>query len=296
MYYALVLFGVESLYAAVAAAIGVATSPAAVMLVAQEVRAEGQVTERALNLVAINSVAAFVLVTMLLSWIHHEYRAGWQVAVLHPVYLFGGSLMLGYAAFVVALALSRWLGKSKERHFVVLLALIVAAIGVARMLELSALIALLAFGIFARNLDERHDLMAVDVGAVGQVFFVVLFVVGGAKLQLFDFAAGGAVGLAYVLARFAGKSLGVMSLTPFSGVRPGSAGLLCLALTPMSGLALAMVQGTAALYPEFTARLASIVLAAALILELAGPVAVQFALRRAGEAREEPREEGAGRE
>src|SRR6185295_15573401 len=99
MYYAVTYFGVGSLHAAVAAAIGVATSPAVVILVAQELKAEGQVTERALNLTAINSVVAFVLVTMLLSWVHHEYRGGWMVAMLHPVYLFGGSLLLGYTAF-----------------------------------------------------------------------------------------------------------------------------------------------------------------------------------------------------
>jgi len=287
MYYALVFFGVESLYAAVAAAIGVSTSPAVVMLVAQELRAEGQVTERALNLVAINSVVAFVLVTMLLSWIHHEYLAGWQVAVLHPVYLFGGSLLLGYSAFIIALSLSRWFGKSVERHFVVVLALIIATVGAARMLELSPLIALLAFGVLARNFDERHDLMAVDVSAVGQLFFVVLFVVGGATLQPMTFASAGALGVVYIMARFAGKSLGVMTLAHFSGVRAGSAGMLCLALTPMSGLALGMVHGTATLYPEFTARLASIVFSAALILELIGPLAVQFALKHAGEAQEE---------
>src|SRR5262249_35117816 len=52
--YALAWFGVGTLHAAAAAAIGVATSPAVVMLVAQELKAEGQVTERALNLTAIN--------------------------------------------------------------------------------------------------------------------------------------------------------------------------------------------------------------------------------------------------
>jgi hypothetical protein len=78
-----------------------------------------------------------------------------------------------------------------------------------------------------------------------------------------------------------------MSLAYFSGVRAGAAGLLCIALTPMSGLALAMVHGTANLYPEFGAKLAAIVLSAVLILELLGPIAVQFALRQAGEAREE---------
>jgi Kef-type K+ transport system membrane component KefB len=287
MYCALVFLDVSPLHAAVAAAIGVSTSPAVVMLVAQEARAEGQVTERALNLVAINSVVAFMLVTMLMSWIHHEYRAGWSVAVLHPIYVLSGSFLLAYVAFLGALWMSRWLGKRSEAHFVLLLALIVVAIGVARMLELSALITLLLFGVFSRNFDERHELVAVDLSVIGQLFFVVLFVVAGARMQLFHLATGGVVALAYILARFAGKSLAVMSLMPFSGLRPGTAGMLCLALTPMSGMGLAMVQGTAHLYPEFLARLSAIVLSAALVLELLGPIAVQFALKHAGETRED---------
>lgn len=287
IYFALIYFDVRPLYAAVAAAIGVSTSPAVVMLVAQELRAEGQVTERALNLVAINSVIAFVLMAMLLSGIHQEYRAGWIMAVLHPAYILGGSLVLGYAACMLTLLISRWLGKSPGRHFVLLLALIIVTVGVARMLELPVLLALLAYGVMARNLDRRHDLMAVDISRVGQLFFVVLFVVGGARLQLSEMAAGGALGLVYILARFAGKSIGIMSLTYFSGARAGSAGLLCIALTPMSNTALAMVQGTATLYPEFGAKLAAIVLSAVLILELLGPLAVQFALKQAGEAAEE---------
>lgn len=289
IYFALVYFDVKPLYAAVAAAIGISTSPAVVMLVAQELRAEGQVTERALNLVAINSVIAFASMTMLLSWIHHEYRAGWMTAVLHPLYMLAGSLILGYVACMLTLLLSRWLGKSAERHLVLLLALIAVTVGAARMLELSVLLALLSFGVMARNLDRRHDLMAVDTSRVGQLFFVVLFVVGGASLKLSEMAAGGALALVYILARFAGKSIGVLSLTYFSGVRAGSAGLLCIALTPMSSMALAMVQGTADLYPEFGARLSAIVLSAVLILELLGPLAVQFALKQAGEAGEEER-------
>ncbi|MDP1718643.1 MAG: cation:proton antiporter [Burkholderiales bacterium] len=287
IYFALVYFDVRPLYAAVAAAIGVSTSPAVVILVAQELRAEGQVTERALNLVAINSVIAFVLMAMLLSGIHHEYQAGWITVALHPVYMLAGSLILGYAACVLTLLLSRWLGKSAERHIVLLLALIVVTVGAARMLELSVLLALLAYGVLARNLDRRHDLMAVDTSRVGQLFFVVLFVVGGASLQLSEMATGGALALVYILARFAGKSIGVMSVTYFSGARAGSAGLLCIALTPMSSTALAMVQGTAVLYPEFGAKLSAIVLSAVLILELLGPIAVQFALKQAGETNEE---------
>ena len=287
VYFALTYFDVKPIYAAVAAAIGVSTSPAVVLLVAQELKAEGQVTERALNLVAMNSVIAFILTTMLLSWLHHEYRASWTMIALHPVYLLGGSLSLGYLASVATILLSRWIGKHAERQLVMLLAVIVLTIGAARMLEFSVLLALLAFGVFSRNLDERHDLMAVDVSGVGQLFYVVLFVVSGARLDVLGLMTGGAIAAAYVAARFVGKSIGVMALTYFSGARAGAAGLLCIALTPMSGIALAMVHETANLYPRFGAQLASIVLSAVLILELIGPVAVQFALRRAGEAKDQ---------
>ncbi len=288
VYFTLICFEVKPVYAAVAAAIGVSTSPAVVLLVAQELKAEGQVTERALNLVAMNSVIAVILTTMLLSWLHHEYRASWTMVALHPVYLLGGSLILGYLASVATILLSRWIGKHAERQLVMLLALIVLTIGAARMLELSVLLALLAFGVFSRNLDERHDLMAVDLSGVGQMFYVVLFVVSGARLDLLGLMTGGVMAAAYVAARFAGKSIGVMALTYFSGARAGAAGLLCIALTPMSGIALAMVHETANLYPKFGAELAAIVLSAVLILELIGPIAVQFALKRAGEAKDQP--------
>jgi Kef-type K+ transport system membrane component KefB len=286
LYLALTYFRIEPIYAAVAAAIGISTSPAVVLLVAQELKAEGQVTERALNLTAMNSVVAFALTTMLLSWIHHEYQAGWATVALHPVYLLGGALALGGAASGAVIALSRWLGQRAERQFALLLAFIVLTIGAARMLGLSVLLALLALGVFSRNLDTRHDVMAVDLSGVGQLFYVVLFVVSGAKLQLVELMMGGGLAVAYVAARFAGKMIGVMSLSRFSGMRRGAAAMLGIALTPMSGLALAMVHGTADLYPEFGVKLSAIVLSAVLILELIGPVATQFALRRAGEARE----------
>jgi len=286
---ALVYFDVPPIYAAVAASIGIATSPAVVMVVAQELKAQGQVTERALSLVAINSVIAYVTATMLLAWIHHEYRAGWQTIILHPVYLLAGSLVLGYVAALAAVILARWLGKSEHGQFVAALALIVITVGLARMLEFSVVLSLLAFGVLSRSFDERHDLMPFDMGRVGGMFVVVLFVVSGATLRIGDMVAGGALALVFILARFAGKSLGVLSLTYFSGVRRGAAGLLCLTLTPMSGLAISMVHRTGGLYPEFGAKLAAIVLSAVLILELIGPIAVQFALRRAGEAAPEER-------
>ena len=170
-----------------------------------------------------------------------------------------------------------------------LLAMIVLAIGFAAVLELSVMLSLLAFGVASRNLDRRHDLMQVNIAHVGQIFFVVLFVVTGAILNVSNLIAGGAMAIIYIAARFIGKAVGVLSLAHLSGIRAGSGGLLCLTLTPMSGLAIEMMSRTTRLYPEFGATLAPIVLSAVLILELIGPVAVQFALKKAGEAQEDAR-------
>ena len=284
MFGALTWFGVAPLYAAVAAAIGVSSSPAIVLLVAREQRAEGQVTERALNLVAINSVVAFVLVTMLLSWIHREYNANWLTMVLHPAYILAGSWFAGSLARMSVLALARWLGKQAELHLVLVLAAAVLLVGAAESLKLSVLISLLTFGVQVRNRDDEHALMPVDIGRFGQAFFIVLFVASGAMPQVTDLIAGSAIAAVYIAARFVGKSVGVLCFAHLSGIRPGSGGLLSIALLPMSGIALAMARSAESIYPAFGARLATIVLAAALILELLGPLAVQFALRRAGEA------------
>jgi Kef-type K+ transport system membrane component KefB len=284
MFAVLLLFGVPKLQAAAAAAIGMSTSPATVMLVARENRAEGQITERALNLVALNCVIAVVALTMLLPWMHHQQRVGWIITLMHPLYLLGGSLLLAALACFAVLHLARWLGKRPAAQLGLMVAAILVTVGFAQMFKLSVLITLLALGLMVRNLDFRHDLLPVDLGRTGELFFVVLFVFGSAQLQLGELFTGGALALLYVLARFAGKSLGVLSLTLFSGVRPGSAGWLCLMLTPMSVLALAMVQGTARLYPDLGAQLSAIVLSAVLMLELAGALAVQYAVRASGEA------------
>ncbi len=286
MFGALLWFDIAPLHAAVAAAIGVSSSPAIVMLVAREERAEGQVTERALNLVALNSVVAFVLMTMLLSWIHHEYRAGWLTVVLHPFYLLAVSLALGLAASSLALLFARWLGKQAELHLALLLALIVLLVGAAAALKASVLIALLAFGVLVKNLDREHVMMQVDIGRFGQIFFVVLFVATGAMLHADELVGGAAMAAVYIAARFIGKSAAVLSVGHLSGIGPRNACLLSVAMLPMSGIAVAMTHSAGSFYPAFGAKLAAVVLAAALILELVGPLAVQFALRYAGETHE----------
>ncbi|MBS0338101.1 MAG: hypothetical protein JSS40_15070, partial [Proteobacteria bacterium] len=175
-------------------------------------------------------------------------------------------------------------GKREDRQFILLVAFIVASVGVARSLNLPVVVTLMLLGLLARNLDDDHALMPLQFGHGGQLFFVVLFVLTGAELQFGALESMGSLVAVFIVARFLGKALALLVFGRLSGVRPGGAGLLSVALLPMSGLAVVMVHDTAVLYPAFGAELSAIVLSAVAVLELAGPLATQFALKRAGEA------------
>jgi len=286
VYFGLRYFDYPPLHAALAAAIGIATSPAVVLLVAHELRSEGQLTERMLLLTAVNSVFAFLSVTMLLPFLHLEQQAGWAETLPQPLYVMLGSLLTGLVSSFFVLRFAAWLGKHEDRQFIMLVGMIVFTAGLARSLNLSVLVTLLSVGILARNLDFRHKLMAVQFGHGGQLFFVILFVMAGAGLRFDALPQVAFIAGMYIVLRFLGKALAILVFGRFSGLRPGAAGLLSIALLPMSGLAIVMVQDASSLYPEFGTQLSAVVLSAVAILELIGPLATQFALKQAGEAGE----------
>jgi Kef-type K+ transport system membrane component KefB len=286
VYLGLRYFDYPPLFAALAAAIGIATSPAVVLLVAHELRSEGQLTERMLLLTAVNSVFAFFSVTMLMPFLHLQHHAAWAETLLQPLYVMLGSLLTGIVVSFFVLRFAAWLGKREDRQFIMLVGMIVLTAGLTRSLNLSVLVALLTVGILARNLDFGHKLMAVQFGHGGQLFFVILFVMAGASLRFGALPQAGFIASMYIVLRFLGKALAILVFGRLSGLRPGAAGLLSIALLPMSGFAIVMVQDTSNLYPEFGAELSALVLSVVAIVELIGPLATQFALKQAGEAGE----------
>lgn len=289
IYGALLYTGFAPLLAGCAAAVGTATSPAVVMLVTQELRASGQITERMLLFTAVNCAVAFVALTLLLPLVHLEYKADWRSALLHPFYVLFGAALLGFGACQLMLWFARWLGKREDRQFVLQVGMIVAVVGLARAAEVTVGVSLLAFGVFARNRDFGHALLPLRFGYAGQLLFVVLFVLTGASLDFGWLIPAADAATAFIVARFLGKAAAILAFGRLSGLRAGGAGLLSLSLLPMSGLAVVMVWDTAALFPAFGTELAAVVLSAVAILELVGPLATQFALRRAGEASAEER-------
>src|SRR5258708_27653509 len=142
---ALVALDFRVIDSAIAASIAIGTSPAVVLLIVQDTRSEGQVTERALNLVALNSLLASILSTILVASPNLEELRHVEETLLHPAYLFVGSLLLGAAVARVARILARAVEKSPDLHFTLIAGMVVAAVGLAPLLKESAILPPLAF-------------------------------------------------------------------------------------------------------------------------------------------------------
>ena len=287
MFVVLQAVGATPLVAAVAAAIGISTAPAVTLTIARELRAQGQVAERALLLTALNSVYAFVAVGVLLSWVAREHALDWKAAVLQPLYLVFGSICAAAAFAGATLALLRLLGRRHDAQFLCVLALVAIAVWAADALRLSMALTLLAYGVGMRVLDRQRLFVALSFGRVGGILLILLFAMTAARLDWALVPAGALAGVVLIAARAAGKGLGVFALAPASGLPLRKASLLTLALMPMSGIAVILVHDTVRFYPQLAPALAAIVVSAIAMLELLGPLLAHFALVRAGEAAEE---------
>jgi Kef-type K+ transport system membrane component KefB len=280
----LLALGFPMVEAGVAGAIAMTTSPAVLLLMVHDTRAEGQVTERAMNLVALNGLLASIITTMMVASSHLAASTDVELAILHPLYLFFGALILGGATAAITRWLARSFEKTKDVHFTLIVGMVVCAVGLATMLKLPVILALLAFGVFSRNDQRGFDLLNVNLAPMGRLLYIVLFVITGASLPLAALAAGGWIAVALVFARAAGKFVGILAIAPIGGLRLRQAAGLGAVLLPMSSLTLLMAHDIGKIFPQFAADLGAIFVAAIIIMEIVGPLAVQWGLRFAGEA------------
>jgi hypothetical protein len=91
------------------------------------------------------------------------------------------------------------------------------------------------------------------------------------------------MGVTLAAARAASKFAGVIAFSTFGGLKSRqSVGLAC-SLLPMSTLALMLHHQVARQFPAFGAQVSATFLAMLIVMEVIGPIAVQWGLRIAGE-------------
>ena len=155
--FALWLVGLTPAWAAATAAVTMASAPAVVLLTIEEAKAQGQVTERIILHTAISSAASFVAFALVLGIVHAELSDDWLNAIVHPLWVVVGALLVGTIGTWLALRIAKTLPKSSLAQVFVLIACALLAVGIARMLAVPVFLTLFLMGVLLASRDRQTD-------------------------------------------------------------------------------------------------------------------------------------------
>lgn len=251
--------------------------------VALEMGAEGQVTQRAQLLTALNTGYAILALTLMRTWWAAgdggslpQALGGLAISLLTTL---GVAALLAGAVYLAA----RRLDLRNESAALLLFGLVAFAIVAARSIGVSTLLMPLLAGLLLRNSSERPWLWPRHFGTSGGALVLMLFVIVGSAWSPSVLVAGGFAALAMLAARWLGKAVAIVALAPWAGASWRQGLALSVTMMPLSGTALVMLSELMRAESQLAAGAVPIILAGIAVLELAGPVAVQLALRLAGE-------------
>jgi|GEM_PF-5073636 len=233
---------------------------------------------------ALNPCWSFILFAAVVPALLLDQQASISQVVLQPAYLLLGSALLGASiGFLLHWLCLRTAG-AEQYKFALVVGALMLTLALAQQLKLSALFAPLVVGITVRSLERQQLVSELQFGQAFELFFIVLFVFAGAKLQLDTLWQYGSVVLLLVLVRSSAKLLGVSAIALWHR-RPARPALASgVLLIPMAGLAIGLAQTSAGLTPEHAAVITAIVLGAVTVFETIGPPLAALAFRLAGEA------------
>ncbi|MGE0190148.1 MAG: cation:proton antiporter [Steroidobacteraceae bacterium] len=280
------LYGVSVLMSFLFGAIAISSSPAVILATIKEYGVKGVFTKRILNLVALNNLFSFLFFMLMIPFVHyHQDQPLWKVISFTPVMLFG-SFALGWVLAMLKAMLNAKVTDSRHNHIGILLGFVALGLGLAQMLHLSHLLTMLTVGLFSFNAPKYHSDQVTPLdepGDISELSIMILFVIAGAKLELGNFSALIGFTLLFVFLRGVSKIAGLYIVRPDKAINAKDTFLLGLSLTPMAGLAMGLSLMLNNLYPELMSAYVPYVFAVVAVLEVIGPFATEYSLRKSGE-------------
>ena len=286
--------GLEPALALLLAALAVSTAPATIVAVVKETRSRGVFVKTLVAAVALDNMACIFLFA-----IAHSVSRAWlgdaQVdaasTAMGALGQLGGALLVGAIVGWILIATTEHLQREERVATTATLGLLFTY-GVAEYLGFSPLLACLFLGIVQANFTpDRDRILDAAFSTFEPAILAIFFTLAGMHLSFEEMKLAGPVALLFFVVRAAGKLTAGASAMRFAGATRNLVTWLGPALVPQAGLAIGLVilvdkdaafaSGRAA---EVRDLFLAIVIAAVTLHEIAGPILVRIALKRAGEA------------
>ena len=280
-------------------AIATATAPAATLMVVNQYKAKGPLTDILLPIVALDDAVG--LIVFAVSKGVAKALIGGSLSIIsvlvNPLLEIVTSLLLGgLLGWVFSLVEKYFNSNSKRLSLAVAFVAICAGLsklhfsfGELHIGFSSLLVCMMCGTVFCNLCDFSEEIMHKTERWTGPVY-VLFFVISGAELDLRVFAdlAVVGIGIMYIATRSAGKIIGANLSARFTKCEDSICKYLGITLLPQAGVALGMSVTVAAEFGAAGATIRNIVLFSVLIYELVGPMLTKMALTAAGDIRPKP--------
>ena len=280
-------------------AIATATAPAATLMVVNQYKARGALTDMLLPVVALDD-AVGLIVFAVSSGVARALSSGSLnliSVVVNPILEIVLSLGLGAALGWIFSEVEIFFNSNSKRLSLAVAFVILSAglsklhfeIGAVEIGFSSLLVCMMCGTIFCNLCDFSEEIMHKTERWTAPIY-VLFFVISGAELDLTVFAdlAVVGIGVMYILSRSAGKIFGASVSAKLMRCEPSICKYLGITLLPQAGVALGMSVTVAAEFGAEGAIVRNIVLFSVLIYELVGPILTKIALTAAGDIKPKP--------
>jgi Kef-type K+ transport system membrane component KefB len=273
----MVLAGVDPGLALVLGAIATATAPAAMTDVIRQSGINNSFTDTLKGIVGIDDAWGLVVFSLVI--VFAGQSDGLASVALGVTRDLGGGVLLGIGIGSIAALLTGRL-KPGEPMQAEAFGIVFLTAGASLALDVSFLVSGMAAGAIIANFASHHDRAFHEIENIQWPFMVLFFLLGGATLELDAIAALGWIGFLYVLLRALSRILG-----GYVGARLVDAPPLCRwwygpALLPQAGVAIGMALVAGEKFPQWSATIMALTIAATVFFELLGPPITLIAIRR----------------
>ena len=273
------LAGMKLEFAAILGAIASATAPAATVAIIRQLKARGPFVDHLYGIVALDDAGCVLLFATVTAIASNSLGASASLvqSLFHSTLEILGSLFLGGAAGWILHVLTRKKRRGNEM-MIISLAIVLVLSAVSNTFKLSALLSSMAAGAVMANLSRKTHRIVSTLDSLSPPLYAAFFAIAGTELNLGVLTSPSVLllGGIFVLARAAGKIMGVRMGAAVAGSDPLIKKYIGFGMLPQAGVAIGLVLFLDtipffAVNHEITSNMINIVLFSVLINELAGP-------------------------
>lgn len=274
----------------VLASLAAPTDPSATIAVIHEYKAKGEVSSTMLEIAAFDDIVGIIiytLVTAFAAFFLGKSELHFGKTMLEMAEGIGGALAIGGIIGLVFNYAVKLFKKQPEGTLIVLtFGLILLSYGISESLGFESLLSTIALGAVVSNFNILSEkIFKLIERYTDELIFVIFFTLSGLHLQLDSISGSYILIIIYIIARMIGKFSGIytgsMLFNASTKIKKYTAGGLIPQGGIVIGLALILTNDPA--YKDTASMIMGIVIGAALIHEIIGPVFSRFSLKKAGE-------------